>query len=53
MGVVDANIGSFQIIVLAPLISDSKKRSFASDRPGASQARRIYSCAYLYTDRAA
>lgn len=47
MGVADINTGSFQITVLA--ISDCKKRSLASDRPGASQARRICSCAYLHT----
>lgn len=53
MGVADANNGSFQITVLATLISDSKKGNFISNRPGASQACRICSRSYLYTGRVA
>lgn len=48
VGVADANIGVFHTVVLVTL-SDSKKRSFASDSPAASTTHRIYSHSYLYT----
>lgn len=49
VGVADANTGVFQTVVLVTLISDSKKRSFASERPAASKTHRIRSRSYLYT----
>lgn len=48
-GVADANTSVFQTVVLATLISDSKIRSFASDRAAAPKTHRICSRSYLYT----